>query len=247
MKKKTLLLLILCANNAYSAGPMPSLDAPAGTSSLGYYQPYPDSTSSTPTSSTSSSLLDNVARLQADVSQLKTKLADQSKTASDLKLRLDYIEKHLSAGAVLPQAPSSIGGGTSYMPPVPAATNEKGRYDYAFALFKNGVYDQAISEFQAIITAYPNGEYADNSQYWTGEALLKKGDKQGAMRAFDRVIYAYPRSAKVPDALLKIGMTQFDLGNKAKAKEYYDYLIATYPGTTSATAAYDKKTKNGLY
>lgn len=233
MKKTYLLLLTLSISNAYAVAPVPSLDSAAGTSSLGTYAPYPGVAGTA-----SVSVLDNVAKLQGEVSQLKIKLADQTK-------RLDYIEQNLRLGQVRPTATptssSSSIGANSYLP------GEKSRYDYAYTLFKNGAYDQAISEFQAIITTYPNGEYADNSQYWTGEALLKKGDKQGGMRAFDRVVYAYPRSAKIPDALLKIGMTQFELGNRTKAKEYYDYLIATYPGTTAATAAYDKKTKNGLY
>jgi tol-pal system protein YbgF len=223
MKKTYLLLLALSISNAYAVAPAPSLDGAAGSSSIGTYSPYPGVAAATP----SVSVLDNVAKLQAQVTQL-TK-------------RLDYVEQNLRLGQVTPAPAGTTIGSNGYLP------GEKSRYDYAYTLFKNGAYDQAISEFQAIISTYPNGEYADNSQYWTGESLLKKGDKQGGMRAFDRVVYAYPRSAKVPDALLKIGITQFELGNRTKAKEYYDYLIATYPGTTAATAAYDKKTKNGLY
>jgi tol-pal system protein YbgF len=125
--------------------------------------------------------------------------------------------------------------------------NEKNNYAHAYELLRLGDNDHAIAEFQSLISSYPNGEYADNALYWTGEALLKKGDKQGAMRSFDRVVYAYPRSGKVPDALLKLGMTQASLSNSSKAKAYYDYLIESYPGTPAAGLAYEKKRISGWY
>lgn len=123
---------------------------------------------------------------------------------------------------------------------------EKDRYNQAYSILNSGDNNRALAEFQAIIQTYPNGEYADNSQYWIGEALLRKNEKKRAMQAFDGVVRIYPKSPKVPDALLKLGMTQLSLGNKLKAKQYYDYLIAVYPDTISANIAIAKRAQAGL-
>lgn len=225
MKISYFLLLSVCASSVYAAPP--SLE--------GTYDPY---AYAVPASSTQ--ILDSLNRLQSDVLQLKSKVTDQSRAITDLRIRQDRLEgvrtSLLSSGQKYTNlAPLSSHDPSRVLP------GEKNRYEYAYSIFRNGGYDQSIAEFQSIVKTYPNGEYADNAEYWTGEALLKKGDKASAMRAFDRVVRNYPRGAKVPDALLKLGITQASIGNKTKAREYYDYLIAAYPGTPSGQAAYTKR------
>lgn len=235
---KTPYFFLLTACVATSAYAVPSLDDSVYSPN---YDPY---TSAYSSPATPSSIANSLNKLQKDVSLLKSKVADQSKIMGDLKARQNALEQHLHLGGLRSDFHEvKIYSEPSFGNDLPV---EKSRYSRAYAIFRDGGYDQAIAEFQSIISTYPNGEYADNSQYWTGEALLKKGDKQRAMQAFDRVIRVYPRSPKVPDALLKLGMTQYSLGNRAKAKEYYDYLIDTYPGTSSANIAYDKKLQAGL-
>lgn len=211
MKKAYLLLLTLSATNVYAAAPV--LDG-------SYYEtPY------------AAPVVDSLYKLQQDVASLKTKVAA-------LTTRQNKLESLLAGAAPRTTSPYVA---SNYNPGATATLDEKARYQRAYSILKSGGYDQAIAEFQAIISTYPAGEYSDNSQYWIGEALLKKGDKQSAMRAFDRVVQSYSRSPKVPDALLKLGMTQTSMGNKAKARDYYDYLISTYPGTASANNAYIKR------
>jgi tol-pal system protein YbgF len=235
MKRFFFLLLAACANNAIAAPPV--LNAPVSSSSatLPYYSPT-DVIGST--QSLTNQIVNTLNKLQGDVTQLKSKVVDQTNLINDLKSRLNNVEKAYSINV---QSPIGVTPLVTMDDKHTSLPGEKGRYDYALSIFKMGNYDQAIAEFQSVISTYPNGDYADNAQYWTGEALLKKGDKQAAMQAFDRVVYAYPRSSKVPDALLKLGMTQAAAGNKPKAKEYYDYLIAAYPGTSAATNAYGKR------
>jgi len=210
--------------------------------------------------------MEGMGKLQNDISQLKTKVEEQGQVLRALKQQQDAINAkveqrlsnlssgvnatigavgaHLSAPPVLPK----IGVGFEAAPAVaaPVTGSEKTRYQNAYTLFRNGKIDQSIAEFQAVIASYPQGEFADNSQYWIGEALLKKGNKSAALVAFDQVVRNYPRSAKVPDAILKLGITQISLNNKIKAKEYFDFLITNYPGTPSATLAVTRKAKAGL-
>jgi tol-pal system protein YbgF len=233
MKFTYFLLLISSVSNVYAAT-LPSLNdsnysSPSyGGSGSGYTTYTPPPVSSTQISS-------SLYKIQSDISDLK-------RTMSDLKARQDKLEqKQWALHNPTPTPPQSLKTAISSDPHVYATTqNEKINYAHAYELLRLGDNDHAIAEFQSLISSYPNGEYADNALYWTGEALLKKGDKQGAMRSFDRVVYAYPRSGKVPDALLKLGMTQASLGNSSKAKAYYDYLTETYPGTPAASLAYEK-------
>jgi tol-pal system protein YbgF len=251
MKTPYFFLLTLCAASTAHAVPVlnDSYD-PYGSSYNSRYTPAP----------AASSVNSSLKELQKEISQLKGRVADQTKVLRELNVRTNALER----GTVARPSTSSQSYQQSYptdydksinatsFPPVDDHDSlaempaEKSRYTRAYAILRGGDYDQAIAEFQGVINTYPGGEYADNSQYWIGEALLKKGNKQNAMVAFDRVIRMYPRSPKVSDALLKLGMTQYSLGNRAKAKEYYDYLISAYPGTSAANIAYDKKRQAGL-
>lgn len=196
---------------------------------------------------------EGLTRLQNDLTQIKNKVDEQARVLTTLKQRQDAIEQRIlksKAGTPIPAPqPANVGGGFDAAATVPASatsTGEKGSYQTAITSFKKGQIDQAITEFQRVISTYPTGKLAANSQYWIGESLLKKGDKQGAMVAFDQVLHMYPTSAKVPDALLKLGLTQLTLKNKAKAKEYFDFLTTNYPNTPSAGIAASKKSQTGL-
>lgn len=241
MKIPYIFLLTVCAAGSASAVPAPTLDSSVYN---GGYDPYA-APAAYKVAPSSASIADSLTKLQIEVSQLKNKVAEQSRVMNELKTRQSALERGVPLAASI--SPNLHPVTTSYQNTYGAdPVSEKGRYNRAYAIFRDGGYDQAIAEFQAIINSFPAGEYADNSQYWIGEALLKKGNKQAAMVAFDRVVRVYATSAKVPDALLKLGMTQYSLGNKAKAKEYYDYLIEAYPNASSARIAFDKKLQAGL-
>lgn len=238
MKTTYFFLLTMCA--ATSAYAVPVLDDSSYNDDL-----YASRSTVRSAASATSSSSTPITKLQKEVAQLKTKVNALEREVYAGKYYakdLDYNRNY--------NPTQSKGVGTSRSFDDHEIANElpgeKNRYARAYNIFRDGYYDDAIAEFQAIINTYPEGEYADNSQYWIGEALLKKGNKQSAMKAFDRVIRVYPRSPKVPDALLKLGMTMYSMGNREKAKEYYDYLIETYPGTPSAVKAYDKKLQAGL-
>lgn len=233
MKNSYLLLLTVAAGSAYAS---PAItDSSYGSN--GAYVVYGAVPTTAVAPAQSNLIIDALTNLQAEVLQLKSKVAE-------LKGRQDKMES-ISWGTPNPnygKQAASLPSSSLIKPDASLGiVGDKNHYDYAYSLFRNGAYDQAIAQFQSLIKTYPKSQYADNSQYWTGEALLKMGNRADALRAFDQVVYAYPKSAKVPDALLKLGMTLANSGNKSKAKEYYDYLISAYPGTPSGTAAVVKR------
>lgn len=123
--------------------------------------------------------------------------------------------------------------------------NQKQRYTAAYETLRNGHNSLAISAFKALLTEFPKGEYADNSQYWLGEAYKVNLDLNAAKAAFSKVVRIYPNSPKVPDALLKLGYIEFEANNMAKARDYLTQVRVSYPGTTAAHLAAKKLIKMG--
>jgi tol-pal system protein YbgF len=245
-------LLILSTSSAYAVPVLDNSDY-RPPQPITVYTPVVPVSVATTSAPSSYQLADSINRLQSDVSQLKTKISEQSKVLTDLKHNQDSInanfDKRLSS---VTGAGAALVSPTAYKakvidPHTTASADEKIRYEAAYAVLRNGAYDQAISQFQALQAAYPNGAYADNALYWMGEAYLKKGDKGAAMQMFDNVVRNYPKGGKVSDSLYKLGITQLSLKKTANAKEYFDYLIANYPGSPAAGLAITKKAQAGIY
>ncbi|MDD5321133.1 MAG: tol-pal system protein YbgF [Methylococcales bacterium] len=120
---------------------------------------------------------------------------------------------------------------------------EKEEYQQAYNELRNGHTDQSIEQFNAYLSKYPTGVYANNAQYWLGEAYRVKQDNDAARKAFNDVIEKYPNGAKVPDAILKLGYIEVEQKNLAKAREYLTRVTAEYPNTPAAMLATKKLLK----
>jgi len=120
------------------------------------------------------------------------------------------------------------------------ASDEKQEYQHAYDELRNGHTAQSITEFNAFLTQYPNGELAGNAQYWLGEAYKVNQEIDAAKTAFNKVISNYSGSAKVPDALLKLGYIEMDQKNNAKAREYLTRVTTEFSSSTAAHLAAKK-------
>ena len=120
------------------------------------------------------------------------------------------------------------------------SVNQKALYQTAYETLRNGHNTRAIAEFNVLLSEFPDGEYADNSQYWLGEAYKANKDFTSAKAAFSKVITRYSGSPKVPDALLKMGYIELEQNNMAKARDYLTQVTVSYPGTTAAHLAAKK-------
>ena len=191
------------------------------------------------------------SELRGQVELLKYEL-EQLKT-QQRELYLD-IERRLSGDggqtAAEPSAPSAAPEpmASEPAPPAPVAgsgtTAEAGAGDEVQAyqaayelLLPQKKYPEAIAAFRTFLGNYPNGEYADNAQFWLGEAHYANRDYDQAITEFQKLAEAYPTSPKVPDALLKVGYIRYAQGNYDKAREVFNGLIQHYPGTSAAHLA----------
>ena len=118
--------------------------------------------------------------------------------------------------------------------------NDKERYQQAYEALRGGQNAMAVQLFESFLVDFPNGQYADNAQYWLAEAYKVNRETDKARTAFLKVINQYPQSAKVPDALLKLGYIEFELQNLPKCREYLTRVTTTYPGTPAANLAAKK-------
>ena len=121
-----------------------------------------------------------------------------------------------------------------------SSKDQKELYQHAYEMLRNGHNIQAIEGFNELLTLYPNGKFASNSQYWLGEAYKVTHNLEAAKIAFTKVVESYGKSYKVPDALLKLGYIELEQGNKAKAKALLTRISRRYPNTTVAHLAKKK-------
>ncbi|HHM04153.1 MAG TPA: tol-pal system protein YbgF [Gammaproteobacteria bacterium] len=129
-----------------------------------------------------------------------------------------------------PSGPAPGGSGT-------ATGSERVAYQQAFELLKQGRYDDAIVAFRALLANYPQGDYADNAQYWLGEAHYVTRRFREAIKEFQKVVDTYPQSSKVPDSLLKLGYTYYELGHWPPAREALEAVVSRFPQSTAAAMA----------
>lgn len=114
---------------------------------------------------------------------------------------------------------------------------EKAAYEDAFSALKDLRYADSARQFRRFIEVYPDGEYADNAQYWLGESYYAAGNYPLALQAFTGLLENYPDSSKYADALLKIGYTHYEQQQWPQARAALEQVTAQYPQTALSRLA----------
>ncbi len=110
-------------------------------------------------------------------------------------------------------------------------------YDNAFRTLRQGKYEDAIIEFNALIQNYPQSELVDDALYWIAEAnyVTKKFDI--ALMGFEQITRDYPDNRRAAEAMLKIGYIYYDQQDFEQAQNYLTEVIERYPASRSAFSA----------
>lgn len=125
-------------------------------------------------------------------------------------------------------------------PPPANPGDEQALYERALEMLRSRDYAGAADSLRSLAAAYPNGQLADNTQYWLGEAYYVTQEYGHAAVAFQRVLTQWPDSRKAPDALLKLAYTQIEQGNVAAGRNNLQQVVAQYPGTEAARLATER-------
>ncbi len=196
---------------------------------------------------TMQSLREEISALREQVEQQEYELESMKQRQRNLYLDMDRRINNAEAGSrnnvnvVAPVPPPNTSAPKTTVPVVVAGdTDGQADYSKAFALLKEGQYEQSIKAFETFRTSYPNSKYADNAQYWLGEANYVSRDYKRALSEFQQLIAQYPESSKNPGARLKIGYVYYELKNWSAAREALQQVITLYPDTTVAKKANER-------
>ncbi|MBB3047371.1 tol-pal system protein YbgF [Litorivivens lipolytica] len=172
--------------------------------------------------------------LQREMMELRGIVEEQGHEIRTLKQQsLDrYIELDRRIGGAGGSA-SSRSSGSSSNKTVATGTvpvEEVDAYREAYELVKAKQFEQAIAGFEDFLQRFPQGNYAPNAIYWTGELQLVKTPRnlKAAEAAFSSLLKQYPDHSKVPDAMYKLGKVHFLSGNKPASKKILSELIAKH-------------------
>lgn len=193
------------------------------------------------------SLREEISSLREQVEQQEYELDSMKQRQRNLYLDMDRRINNAEAGsrngsATAAPVPPPSNASSAVVPPPAVAGDADGQsaYSAAFALLKEGQYEQSIKAFEAFKTSYPNSKYADNAQYWLGEANYVSRDYKKSLSDFQQLIAQYPNSSKNPGARLKIGYIYFELKNWSAAREALQQVVTMYPDTTVAKKANER-------
>ena len=187
-------------------------------------------------------LAQQVETLQRDMRTMSGRIEELQNANEALKRQqrelYSDLDKRMTAGVA---ATTDSGAGVAV--PGTGAGDETASYNRAFDQLKAGNYAAAITGFQALSAAHPQGQLADNTQYWLGEAYYVTRDYTNAALAFERVLSAFPNSRKAPDALLKLGFTQLEQRQIDQGRATLQQVVASYPGSDASRLATERLQK----
>lgn len=200
-------------------------------------------------------IYNRLQQLQLEVQTLRGELEEQSYTLDninkrqrDLYMDLDRrIQQLESGGRPSGSAMPAVGSDSVQSVVTPPASpvgssgmDDKAEYDQAFALLKDGKYDQAADAFKRFVASHSGSVYVPNALYWQGEAYYVTRQFDPAKSVFDQVLQQYPAHSKAKDAMLKIGYIHFENKNWAAAREMLDNVVSRFPGTSASRLAQQK-------
>ncbi len=123
-------------------------------------------------------------------------------------------------------------------------------FKYAFELYNNEDYEQAILEFQNILMQFPGSTINDDVQFYLGMTYFKKEQYLLAAYEFSKLIQNYATSPFVPDAQFMLAESyyqisppyQLDQSYTKKAIEEFQAFIDIFPSNPKVEEA-EKKIK----
>ena len=184
--------------------------------------------------------------LQQEIMQLRGLVEQLQHEFSRLKSIQD--DRYLELDARLQQA---LKANVSVSQPVlkdPAETavsvidenvGDKELYETIQILIRNRQYEMAITQLEALIVKFPDGELTPNAYYWIGLVQTSKTDPdlEEARVALAQVISYFPEHSKVPDAIYALGKVYFKLGDCERGTKLLQEVINQYPGKSAAILA----------
>ena len=112
--------------------------------------------------------------------------------------------------------------------------DEKGQYEYAMGLLKQGDYELAEKAFQEFMTVGNDPSLLSNANFWLAETYYVRENYKDAAKNYLSLYQVYPDSKKAADALLKLGISLVNMDQKEQGCVTFIQLKDTYPNANTA-------------
>lgn len=176
-------------------------------------------------------------KIRTDISKLESDLERRSAMVDSLQsiitnrnARLQELENRKAAAPRPPVTPRK----TTSAPAVPSVFNTA--YETARGKFESRRYQEAITDFEKLLSDYPDHNMADNCQYWIGECWFGLREYQKAVVEFKKV-FAYSEIDKHDDAQLMIGLSLVRSGQEELAQKEFASFLDSFANSEYASVA----------
>ena len=184
-------------------------------------------------------LQQEVMQLRGVVEQLQFELQRMKTLQDDRYLELDG--RLQQALQVRPPVTDTVDAGELPQQSADVAEDlsERDLYETTQLLIRNRQYDHAITQLEALIARFPDGEFTPNAYYWLGQVYAAKTDPdfEKARQALAQVISYFPDHGKVPDAAFALGKVYHTLGDCKRAEELLQRVVTQYSDKSAAKLA----------
>ncbi len=114
-------------------------------------------------------------------------------------------------------------------------------YKQALSLFEESRFAEALEIFSDIIISFPEGNFAADAYFWSGELFLAQEMYEDAKLSYQSVVDQFPNHQRSPDSLFKIAEIYRLQGQQDKAENTYNNVIENYPDTGASQLSIKSK------
>ena len=114
-------------------------------------------------------------------------------------------------------------------------------YKQALSLFEESRFAEALEIFSDIIISFPEGNFAPDAYFWSGELFLAQEMYEDAKLSYQNVVDQFPNHQRSPDSLFKIAEIYRLQGQQDKAESTYNNVIENFPDTGASQLSIKSK------
>ncbi|WP_144393820.1 tol-pal system protein YbgF [Pleionea sediminis] len=120
-----------------------------------------------------------------------------------------------------------------------------GAYQEIFSKVRAKKYAEAVTEYKAFLTQYPNSQYEASVHYWLGQIYFIQQNLDAALNEYKIVTSKHGNSSRAPDAMVKQGKVLVLQNKLDEAKAIFNKVIENYSGAPQQLAKNElQKLKN---
>ncbi len=188
-----------------------------------------------------------LARLQQDVTQVKTEHADIDSLSEEFKIELsktnnlieeraqttkqsqDELRKEVLSLSSRMQALENRAIAEESQEKQKTTERATASFEKAKKLYDDGHFSDAAEMFRTLTQQKSKPEESKKSLYWLGESYFADKEYASAALEFSEYKKAYPKDGLVPQAIYRQANSFRQLGKAKEAKLFYQELIERFP------------------